>query len=144
MAPVDGSSNNTDLSPSANKIEDSIKDEQDDSDCSSWDGRSNSEAPQMTQGKSSVTFISNGVDDDEYIPDDTYAGMPDPPEDIPEVVLKPGRLLGMIFSCTKWSKSRFRATILGCISSIIVLTTRRSAAGYKTYSIFDSFCHSLF
>jgi hypothetical protein len=30
----------------------------------------------------------------------------------------------MIFSCTKWSKSRFRATILGCISSIIVLTTR--------------------
>jgi hypothetical protein len=47
---VDGSSNNTDLSPSANNIEDSIKDEQDDSDCFSWDGRSNSEAPQISLG----------------------------------------------------------------------------------------------
>lgn len=100
--------------------------EQDDrSETSSWDGRSNSEA---AANKSIRFAITNGGDDDAdvYVSNDmrTAGFSPEDDDSIPEVVVRPGRLLVMIFGCAKWSKARLRATILGCVSSILVLAIR--------------------
>jgi hypothetical protein len=116
---------------SSNNINQKRENFDDCSDCSSWDGGSNSEPTTSNQHikvvnshKKSVSFIhdmESGHDDASLI----HGGTSDnAPEDIPKVVVNPGRLLAMVFSCAKWSKSRFRATILGCFSSISVLVIR--------------------
>ena len=81
----------------------------------SWDGGSNDEAPKLNRGRT-VSF--GGIP----IPDETPST--NDPEDIPTTVIKPSRLLGMVFGCAKWSKQRLRSTAIGLVSSIIVLVVR--------------------
>mmetsp|Transcript_9672 Transcript_9672/g.18156 ORF Transcript_9672/g.18156 Transcript_9672/m.18156 type:complete len:366 (+) Transcript_9672:103-1200(+) len=86
--------------------------------------RQNSSIADNHTNKSAAIFIhdiENGGDSDSLIHSDIGD---DAPEDIPKVVVNPGRLLAMVFSCAKWSKSRFQNTILGCLGSIAVLIIR--------------------
>jgi hypothetical protein len=84
----------------------------------SWDGSSISNR-EATVSFGEIRGISSS--DDDMLRDDDVSSSP---EDIPQVVLNPGRLLRMIFGCARWSRTRIRGTVLGCVSSVAVLAIR--------------------
>lgn len=86
------------------------------SDDESWDGESNRDA---THGKDRrmVSFGGSVLFGEDL--EETEA-----PDDIPKTIVKPSRLLGMVFGCAKWSKQRLQSTALGLVSSVAVLTVR--------------------
>jgi hypothetical protein len=118
-------------SPLSNKVNQKHEDFDSGSECSSWDSGLSAQDPTYRRHggnaishKKSVSFIHDmetGRDVESLIRGDNDDNAL---EDIPEVVVNPGRLLAMVFSCAKWSKARFRATILGCFSSVAVLVIR--------------------